>query len=194
MKEFIEKYITESICVKNKILSDDQIIANLEKAVELVVCAYKKNKKVLIAGNGGSAADSQHIAAELVSKFMKERPALNAIALTTNTSVLTAVGNDYSHDYIFTRQVQAYGNSEDVYIAISTSGNSKNIIESIKEAKANGLTVIGMTGSNLSDMDKLCDVVIKVPSNKTSIIQESHIMIGHIICAIVEEAIFGEVK
>ncbi len=189
MKDYIENYISESISIKQKLLEDDSAIKKIEDAVSLLKGAYLNDKKVLIAGNGGSAADAQHIATELVAKFLKNRKALNAIALTTNTSIITAIGNDYSSDYIFTRQIQAYGNKDDIYIAISTSGNSCNIIKSIQEAKKQGLKVIGLTGNNTSEMDKICDLIIKIPSNKTPFIQESHIMIGHIICALVEESL-----
>lgn len=190
MRANIKNYIKESINTKAKILENEEILSKIELAVDLIMKAYKSEKKVLLAGNGGSAADAQHIAAELVSKFLKDRPALNAIALTTNTSILTAVGNDYSHEYIFARQIQAYGTTGDIYIAISTSGNSKNIIKSIEEAKKKELIVIGFTGMDKCIMDDLCDSVIKVPSKETPIIQESHIMIGHIISALVEEKLF----
>ena len=190
MRDYIKDYIVESISTKEDILKSDKILDLVEKASSIIIDAYRNDKKVLVAGNGGSAADAQHIAAELVSKFYKDRPALNAIALTTNTSILTAVGNDYSHEYIFARQVEAYGNEGDVYIAISTSGNSKNIIKSIKKAKEKGLKIIGLTGMKACDMDNLCDLVIKVPSEKTPKIQEAHIMIGHIISGLVEEKLF----
>ena len=190
MKTVIKNYINESISTKVKIFENCELVSKIEEVVELILSAYKTGKKVLIAGNGGSAADAQHIAAELVSKFMKDRPALNALALTTNTSILTALGNDYSHEYIFARQIQAYGRKGDIYIAISTSGNSKNIIKSVEEAKLNGLFVVGLTGQKECLMDELADVVIKVPSDKTPIIQESHIMIGHIISALIEEKLF----
>ena len=124
MKDCIKNHIIESVKTKDEILKSEQILQKIEDVATLIIQAYKNGKKVLIAGNGGSAADAQHIAAELVSKFYNDRPALNAIALTTNTSILTAVGNDYSHEYIFARQIQAYGNENDIYIAISTSGNS----------------------------------------------------------------------
>lgn len=190
MEKEIKGYIQESITTKEKILSSVEILEKIEKSAQLLINCYKNSGKVLLAGNGGSAADAQHIAAELVSKFKKDRPALNALALTTNTSILTAVGNDYNHDYIFTRQIEAYGNKNDIYIAISTSGNSKNIIKSINEAKVRGLTVIGLSGKNISEMDKICDLIIKIPSDNTPIIQEAHIMIGHIICALVEKYLF----
>lgn len=190
MRDYIQNYIIESVNIKNTILNSNDILQSVENASRLIIEAYKNNKKVLTAGNGGSAADAQHIAAELVSKFLIDRPALNAIALTTNSSIMTAVGNDYSHEYVFARQIQAYGTKGDIYIAISTSGNSKNIIKSIEEAKKRELKVIGLTGSKKCEMDKLCDLIIKVPSEKTPIIQESHITIGHLICAIVEHELF----
>lgn len=190
MKNEIQKYIKKSIKTKEEILSSDNILKAVESAVKIIVEAYRNEKKVLFAGNGGSAADAQHLAAELVSKFNLDRPALNAIALTTNTSILTAVGNDYSHEYVFPRQIQAYGSNGDIFVAISTSGNSKNIIKSIEEAKNRGLRVIGLTGKNPCLMDSLVDCIIKVPSVETPIIQEAHIMLGHIICALVEEKLF----
>ena len=165
MKDCIKNHIIESVKTKDEILKSEQILQKIEDVATLIIQAYKNGKKVLIAGNGGSAADAQHIAAELVSKFYNDRPALNAIALTTNTSILTAVGNDYSHEYIFARQIQAYGNENDIYIAISTSGNSKNIIKSIEEAKKQGLKIIGLTGANTCIMDEICDSVIKIPSD-----------------------------
>ena len=149
--------------------------------------------KLLICGNGGSAADSQHIATELVSKFFMERKALDAEALTVNTSTLTAVGNDYSFDKVFSRQVEAKGNKGDVLLAISTSGNSKNIIEAVKSAKKIGITCIGLTGDNVDSLIcKLADYYVSIPSNSTPRIQEAHILIGHIICEIVEKNIFNK--
>lgn len=190
MKEEIKNYIKDSIETKEAILSSENFIKKIELVVNEIVACYKNKGKVLLAGNGGSAADAQHLAAELVSKFLKNRQALNAIALTTNTSILTAVGNDYSHDYIFARQIEAYGTEKDIYIAISTSGNSKNIIKSIEKSKKLGMTVIGFTGKENCLMDELCDYILKVPSENTPIIQESHIMVGHIICELVEKSLF----
>jgi len=183
--------IADSIKTKEEILNNSNILLQIEQAAQMIITAYKNNKKVLTAGNGGSAADAQHICAELVSKFLVERKALNAVALTTNTSILTAVGNDYNNDYIFARQIQAFATEGDVYIAISTSGESVNIIKSIEEARKNGIKVIGLTGNKPCPMDKICDLIIKVPSQKTSIIQESQMMIGHILCAIVEKELFS---
>ena len=190
MKKDIKNYIKESIYTKEEILNSDLILDSIEDISKLIIDGYKNNKKVLVAGNGGSAADAQHIVAELVSKFTKDRKALNAIALTTNTSILTAISNDYGYDEVFARQIEAYANEGDIYIAISTSGNSKNIIKSLEKANSMGLITIGFTGNNLSEMDKLCKFLIKVPSFNTPIIQESHIMLGHIIAQVVESQLF----
>jgi D-sedoheptulose 7-phosphate isomerase len=189
MKEYIQTYIKSSIDTKSKILADERLVERIEIVSKVIINAYKAHKKVLIAGNGGSAADAQHIAAELVSKFLKERHALSAIALTTNTSILTSVGNDYDHKLVFARQVQAHGNEGDVLIAISTSGKSQNVLKAVEEAKKLGLIVIGLTGQTHSPMDESCDYILKVPSELTPIIQESHIMIAHIICALVEKQV-----
>lgn len=191
MKSFIKNYIKNSIVTKEQILNDFCIISKIEESAQIIVNAYKNNGKILIAGNGGSAADAQHIATELVSKFYLERSALNAIALTTNTSAITAISNDYGYKTVFSRQIQAYANKNDVFIAISTSGNSENIIEAIKEAKKLDLKVIGFSGQKACLMDDLCDVHIKAPSSETPIIQEAHIMLGHLISAIVERELFS---
>lgn len=183
---FIKEYIQKSIETKQKLLNSEEIIENIKKASALVVNAYRKGNKVLFAGNGGSAADSQHLACELVSKFYFERQALNAIALNTNTSVITSIGNDASFEQIYSRQIEANGVKGDIFIAISTSGNSKNIIWALEQAKKQGITTIGFTGEKACKMDDLCDLMIKVPSEETPIIQESHIMVGHILCAVVE--------
>ena len=148
----------------------------------------------MTAGNGGSAGDAQHIAGELVSKFFFDRPGLSAFSLATDTSILTAIGNDYGYEKSFSRQVQANGNEGDVFIGISTSGNSRNIVLALEEAKKKGLVAVGLVGEKECAMDNLCDYIIHVPSSSTPTIQESHIMIGHIICAIVEEAVFGGQK
>lgn len=187
---FIEKYIEASIETKQKILNDKNIIETINQAANVIIKAYKNGKKVLTAGNGGSAGDAQHIAGELVSKFFFDRPGLSAFSLATDTSILTAIGNDYGYEKSFSRQIQANANEGDVFIAISTSGNSKNIVNAILEAKKKNVTTIGLVGKKTCEMDTLCDYIIKVPSESTPTIQESHIMIGHIICALVEEAIF----
>lgn len=187
----IKKYIQNSIDTKTKILNDKEIVSKIEDIANVVVNAYKNNKKILTAGNGGSACDSQHIAGELVAKFFIDRPGLNAISLVNYISSLTATSNDYGYEKSFSRQIQALANEGDIFIAISTSGNSKNIISAILEAKSKGVITVGFVGENKCQMDELCDYIIKVPSTVTPMIQESHIMIGHIICALVEEKMFG---
>lgn len=187
---FIENYIQASIETKQKILNDKNIIETINQAANAIINAYKNGKKVLTAGNGGSAGDAQHIAGELVSKFFFDRPGLSAFSIATDTSILTAIGNDYGYEKSFSRQIQANANEGDVFIAISTSGNSENIVNALVEAKKKNVTTIGLVGEKTCEMDDLCDYIIKVPSDSTPTIQESHIMIGHIICALVEEAIF----
>lgn len=187
MREFIESYIKDSVEAKQKLFANTEMLSIIEESAKAITETLKAGGKILTAGNGGSAADAQHFAAELVGKFLYERQSLNAMALTSNSSVLTAIGNDYSNDYIFARQLQAYGKQNDIFVAISTSGNSKNIVLAIEEAKKIGLKVIGLTGKQKSLMDDTCDILIKVPSDKTPIIQESHITIEHIICALVEK-------
>lgn len=187
---FIKEYIKDSILTKQKILNDETFLENIKKAADLIVKTYKNEKKVLIAGNGGSASDAQHIACELVAKFYFNRPGLCAFALSTDTSILSAVSNDYGFEHCFSRQIEANGKSGDVFIAISTSGNSKNIINAIEEAKNKGMSVIGLCGGKKCFMDDLCDINLKVPSCDTPKIQEAHIMIAHIICAMVEEKLF----
>ena len=191
MKTFIENYIQKSKETKELILTNASIISEIEKIASVIIEAYKNRKKVLTAGNGGSAGDAQHLAAELVSKFLLERPALSAIALTTNTSILTSVGNDYDHELVFARQISAHANKGDVFIAISTSGESKNILRAVEEAKKRGMTVIGLTGQKAASIDKMCDYLIKVPSAETPIIQESHLMLEHLICAIIERQMYN---
>ena len=187
----IKKYIQDSIDTKSKILNDVQIISVIQKIVDVIVDAYKNGNKVLTAGNGGSACDSQHIAGELVAKFYIDRPGLNAIALVNYISSLTAISNDYGYDKSFSRQIQALGHKGDVFIALSTSGNSKNILSALEEAKDRNLITVGLVGEKECKMDKLCDYIIHVPSSITPNIQEAHIMIGHIICALIEETIFA---
>ena len=191
MENTILNQIDESISVKNKIRKNKFLITKIKDAAMIVINAYNNGNKTLLAGNGGSAADAQHIAGEFVSKFNFDRPGLPSIALTTDTSILTAIGNDYGYDKLFARQVQALGNKGDVFIGISTSGNSKNLVEALKTCKEKGIFSIGLTGILGGEMADLCDLCIKVPSNETPRIQESHILIGHIICCIVEENIFG---
>lgn len=186
----IKKHIKESISVKKKILENDIIINEIDKISKICIQAYKNGNKLLFAGNGGSAADSQHIAGEFVSRFYFDRPGLSAIALTTDTSILTAIGNDYGYDQLFSRQIEAVGCKGDIFFGISTSGNSKNIIEGLKKAKENKLITVGFSGESGGDMQNLCDYCINIPSSDTPRIQESHILVGHIICYIVEKKMF----
>jgi D-sedoheptulose 7-phosphate isomerase len=194
MKKFVETQIKKSYEVKKSILENKEIFNEIIKIGEILIDVYKKGNKLLIAGNGGSAADAQHIAGELVSKFYFDRPALPAIALTTDTSIITAIGNDYGYKYLFSRQIEANGVKGDAFLGISTSGNSKNIIEGVKKAKEKGLITICLTGETGGEMKNLCDYIIKVPSSETPRIQESHILIGHIWCSMIEKDIFGEEK
>lgn len=191
-KAFAAKQIESSIAVKQKLLADEALINLVEQVAVHCAQVYAGGGKVIIAGNGGSAADAQHIAAEFVSRFEFDRPGLPALALTTDTSILTAVGNDYGFDQLFKRQLQANGCQGDVFIGISTSGNSGNVIEALKVCKDKGITAVGMTGMAGGEMDAFCDYCIKVPSKSTPRIQESHILIGHIICSYVESAMFGK--
>ena len=186
----IKNIIKESIGVKELILSDETLISNIEKAAQIIIDCYRNGGKVLFCGNGGSAADAQHLAAELSGRFYYDRPALEAEALHVNTSYLTAVGNDYSFDLIYSRILSASGKAGDVLVGISTSGNSKNVLEAQKVAKEKGMKVISLTGEGGGKMKEMSDCLIDVPSKLTPRIQESHIMIGHIICQIVEQTLF----
>ena len=190
-RDFVAQQIGESIAVKQALLDDRALIAQIGDVADLIVATYRRQGKVLIAGNGGSAADAQHIAAELVSRFTFERPALPALALTTDTSILTGIGNDYGYDSLFSRQVEASGRPGDVFIGISTSGNSTNIVRALEAARANGLITVGLTGATGGKMGGLCDHCLKVPSNDTPRIQECHITVGHILCAHTENTLFG---
>jgi len=162
------------------------LLSLIKDAADICVKALKSGNKIMLCGNGGSAADAQHIAAELSGRFKKERNALAGIALTTDTSALTAIGNDYGFEYIFSRQVEAIGKKGDVLIAISTSGNSKNIINAIKSAKKIGIKVVTLSGKDGGEMKDLGDVNILIPSNDTPRIQEMHIMTGHMICEMID--------
>ena len=179
--------------MKKKLSGVESAMEKRKNAAEVVESAYRAGHKVLIAGNGGSAGDAQHIAAEFVSRFFYDRPGLPAIALTTDTSMLTAIGNDYGFKRLFSRQVQAQGNPGDVFIGISTSGNSENIIEAVKEAKKQDLTTIALCGEG-GVLSSLVDIALAAPSVSTPHIQECHIVMGHIICGLVEERIFPDEK
>lgn len=175
--------------ISKKIKSDIIIYKNINTATSILIKALNNKKKLMFCGNGGSAADAQHLATEFVSRFLIERKALPAIALNTNTSTLLAIGNDYTFDKVFSRQVESYGNAGDVLIGITTSGKSKNILEAFSVAKFMGIKTICLTSSIAEDVD--CDCIIKVPSQSTPRIQEFHIMIGHYLCEVVEKSLFG---
>lgn len=188
MKEIILRELEESAKLKRDIAKN--LIREIEKCAKLIVSCYKIGGKLILFGNGGSAADAQHIAAELVGRFKKERKGLPAIALSTNTSIISALGNDYDFKIIFSRQVQAQAKKDDVVIGISTSGNSPNVIEGIKEAKKIGCKTIGFAGKDGGELGKLVDIPLNIPSASTPRIQEGHITVGHIICKLVEDTLF----
>jgi D-sedoheptulose 7-phosphate isomerase len=169
---------------------DRELHEAVARVAQACVDALRAGRKILFAGNGGSAADAQHLAGELVSRFNYDRPGLPAFALTTDTSVLTAIGNDYGYERLFARQVEAVGSAGDVLIAISTSGRSPNILEALRVARANGLVTVGLTGRGGGRMPELCDHVLRTPSDATPRIQEGHIAMGHTICCLVEQQIF----
>lgn len=191
MQKFIMNQLKKSRDLKEKILNDEQITDVIMEVSRKTIETYRAGKKTLIAGNGGSAADAQHLAGEFVSRFYFDRPGIPSIALTTDTSILTAIGNDYGFENLFARQVQANGVAGDLFIGFSTSGNSKNIIKALEVCRRQGIVTVGLTGADGGEMAQLCDFCIKVPSEETPRIQEAHIMIGHIICSVVEEALFG---
>ncbi len=186
----IQSIIRASIATKQIILEDENLIAKIKAAVEIITLALKKGNKLLFCGNGGSAADAQHLAAEFSGRFYKDRKALPAEALHVNTSYLTAVANDYSFDVVYSRLVDGIGKEGDVLIGLSTSGNSKNILNALETAEKMKMFTIGFTGSSGGAMKNTCRILLNVPSDDTPRIQESHIMLGHIICQLVEENYF----
>lgn len=189
-REQIVAELKESVRVKEACIADG--IDTILRIADLIINAYQKGKKVILCGNGGSAADAQHLAGELMSKLRLERSPVPAIALTTNTSVLTAVGNDYDFESIFSRQVEAWANEGDVVIGISTSGSSPNVLKAMEAAKNRGAITVGFTGRDGRKLEVATDICFKVDSGSTPRIQEVHITVGHIICSLVEEALFGE--
>ena len=187
MKDRIIALIDESIAVKE---SSKTLSNTIEIIARELIKSYRAGGKLIIFGNGGSAADAQHLSTEFVSRFEKERKSLNAIALTTNTSTLTAIANDYSFDKVFSRQVESIVQKGDVVLAISTSGGAKNVIEGAKQAKIQGAIVVGFTGETGGDLKDVCDITLMVPSKQTARIQEVHITVGHIICKLIEDELF----
>jgi D-sedoheptulose 7-phosphate isomerase len=187
----IKDLVQASIDVKQKLLADEQLLSNIQEAVQIITTAFENDKKVLFCGNGGSAADAQHLAAEFSGRFYKDRPALQSEALHCNTSYLTAVANDYSYDVIYSRIIEGTGKAGDVLIGLSTSGNSANIVKAFEAARNKEMITIGLTGAAGGVMKTWSDILLNVPSSDTPRIQESHILIGHIICQLVEENLFG---
>ncbi len=189
--EKIKDVIMQSVEVKNKILEDDKLLQTVKDCVYILVTAFRNGNKVLFCGNGGSAADAQHLAAELSGRFYTDRDALPAEALHCNTSYLTAIGNDYGFDVIYSRLVKGTGNKGDVLVGLSTSGNSKNIIAAFDEARKKEMITIAFTGASGGKLKEYTDYLINVPSDDTPRIQESHIMLGHIICQLTEQQVFS---
>ncbi|HRD42744.1 MAG TPA: D-sedoheptulose 7-phosphate isomerase [Ferruginibacter sp.] len=190
MSNKIKDIIRSSVEVKNNLLQNERLLTTIEQCVETIVNAFKNGNKVLFCGNGGSAADAQHLAAEFSGRFYTDRDALPAEALHCNTSYLTAVANDYGYDLVYSRIIKGTGNKGDVLVGLSTSGNSSNIFNAFEVARQKGVITIGFTGATGGKMKALSDYLIDVPSTDTPRIQESHIMIGHIICQLVEEQYF----
>jgi len=186
----IQQAIQESITVKQSLLESEPLLDAVDAATEACVNAFRQKGKVLFCGNGGSAADAQHLAAELSGRFYFDRPPLFAEALHVNSSFTTAVSNDYGYDYVFARMVEAVGREGDILFALSTSGNSPNVLRAIKAARACGMTIIGMTGQSGGKMRGVCDILLNAPSRDTPRIQECHMLMGHIICELVEKTLF----
>ena len=190
IKHYIDTQIKETQQVITSMLADSKLQSTLGAAAQTCIDCLQSGGKILLAGNGGSAADTQHIAGELVSRFAFDRPGLAAIALTTDTSILTAIGNDYGYEKLFARQIQSLGQTGDVFIGYSTSGQSPNILLALEEAQSRGLSTIGLTGNRGGPMLDLCRYALEVPSADTPKIQEGHLVIGHILCGLIERTIF----
>jgi len=186
----VKEQLLETMRNFERMAADGALISTVAAVADRCSVALRAGKKILFAGNGGSAADAQHLAGELVSRFAYDRPGLAAFALTTDTSVLTAIGNDYGYEHLFARQVQAVGAAGDVFVGISTSGRSPNVLAALDTARARGLVTVGMTGHAGGKMPALCDYVLRVPSDSTPRIQEGHIAMGHAICQIIEATLF----
>ena len=191
MKEWIRNQIQASIEIKQACLNNS-MVQQIERMGDILSQQLLKGHKIFLFGNGGSAADAQHLAAELIGRFESERPGLAAIALTTNTSNLTAIGNDYGFNSVYARQLYALGQSEDIAIGLSTSGNSINVITALQRASKKGLICFGWTGKDHCQMDEICDQVLHIPSHRTANIQEGHMMVGHILCGIIENRLSAQ--
>ena len=190
-QDLIRRNISDSISVKQKLLQNDTILTEITKVVDLIVEAFNNGNKLLFCGNGGSAADAQHLAAEFSGRYYLNRPPLHAEALHTDTSFMTAVSNDFSFDEVYARLIQGIGKQGDILIGMSTSGNSKNVIKALEEAKKKNIITIGFTGKANGNMKPYCDFLINIPSDDTPRIQECHLMLGHAICELVEKELFS---
>ncbi len=190
MSNYISAQIAEAQRVMSAMLANESLISTVQAAANACILCLQQGGKILLAGNGGSAADAQHIAGEFVSRFAFDRPGLPAIALTTDSSILTSIGNDYGYEKLFSRQVQAHGNKGDIFIGYSTSGMSPNIMRALEESRTRGLVCIGLTGNRGGQMQELCDYLLEIPSSDTPKIQEGHLVLGHILCGLVENALF----
>jgi D-sedoheptulose 7-phosphate isomerase len=191
VKQYIRDEVSKTLATLELLAQDESITAEVERIAQACCAALRAGHKILFAGNGGSAADAQHLAGELVSRFNFDRPGLAAFALTTDTSVLTAIGNDYGYDRVFARQLNAVGTEGDVFFAISTSGRSPSILCALEEGRSKGIITVGFTGKSGGDMPPLCDYCIRIPVAETPKIQEGHIVLGHIICGLIERGLFG---
>jgi D-sedoheptulose 7-phosphate isomerase len=194
LQDFIAGELRKTASVIGALVADAELARTIETVARLCVKALHDGNKLLLAGNGGSAADAQHLAAELVSRFYFDRPGLAAVALTTDTSALTAIGNDYGFERLFSRQIDALGRKGDVFIGLSTSGNSPNILKGLDEARLKGLVTVGLTGQGGGRMAALCDHCLRMPSSETPRIQEGHIVVGHTVCALIEREMFTPPK
>src|SRR5581483_26020 len=186
MKNLVREKLIEGMAVVDAVVQDATLHATLADAAVVTAAALKSGRKLMVAGNGGSAADAQHLVAEFVSRLVQDRPAMRAVALTTDTSILTAVGNDYGYERVFERQIEAIGQQGDVFMGISTSGNSPNVLRALELSRTLGITTIGLTGKTGGKMRGLCDYLIAIPSDVTMYIQQAHLALEHIFCLLVE--------
>jgi len=192
--DWLKSGIADSIQVKQHILADESLLVRIMEVALLIASASRQGHRIIFGGNGGSAADAQHLAAEFVSRFEFDRPGLPALSLSTDTSMITAIGNDYGYERLFVRQLQAQAKPGDVFVGLTTSGRSPNVLAAFNACKGLGVTSVALCGTGGPQLEKLCDHVLRVPSASTPRIQESHILIGHMLCAYVELQIFGHLK
>ncbi len=191
MRQYIQEEVSKTLATLELLARDEHVIDEVERIAQACCAALRAGHKILFAGNGGSAADAQHLAGELVGRFNFDRPGLAAFALTTDTSVLTAIGNDFGYDHVFVRQLNAVGAKGDVFFAISTSGCSTSILRALEQGRAKGMVTVGLTGKSGGEMPPLCDYCLRIPVAETAKIQEGHIVLGHIICGLIERELFG---